>query len=305
MILTLIATAIGLAVLFVAPLQVSYAGSDNCASWSGCVTTDAADRGIRTVVTKTDDDIVPARGKPGQYGEAPERTAWRTFEERMIPACSGNTFPGGDTLCNTAVSCAGDDQIRYWIWHRYTDFVRNPDGSISSTPDPDGWVQLPGSYCLGPDDPGVPTIGQVIARVQTGFKDLPLPTSGIQVDPAPNTLVNIPTAFFAGGNTTARFSPTILGTTVDIDAKATSWTWHWGDGSPPQTFSTPGEPKRPVVSHVYTRPGGYSATVTVTWTGSFNIAGSAETFAIRQPVTITSEAVGVQVREARTQLVDE
>lgn len=300
----LLATVIAVITSVVVP-GAAHAGGHDCDSWSGCVGTEGRDKGIRTVVTKVRDDVVPARGAPGQYGEAPERTAWRTYEEGMIPACYGNTFPGGDALCNTALSCPGDDQIRWWIWHKYTDHVRNPDGTVTSTPDPGGWEQLPGSYCLGPDDQGVPTIGQVIARVQTGFQDLPLPSSGIQVDPAPNTLVNIPTAFFAGGNTTAEFNPTILGTTVNIDAEATSWTWNWGDGSPPQTFSTPGEPKRPVVSHVYTRPGDYAATVTVTWTGSFSIAGSTETFAIRQPVTITSEPVAVQVREARTQLVDQ
>ena len=258
---------------------------------------------IRTRV-QVPSDPVPARGKPGEFGAAPGRTEWRTFVEEMVPACSGNAFPNGDLLCTLAVSCTGDDQIRYWIRHLYTQHTIQPDGTQTSVTDAQ-WTRLPGSYCLGPDDPGVPTIGQVIARVQTGFQDLPLPKAGPQVDPAPTTLVNIPTAFYAGDTNAATFSPTILGTTVNISAKATSWAWNWGDGSPVQTFSTPGVPKRPVVSHTYTTPGSYSATVTVTWTGTFSIAGSTETFEIRTPVTVTSPPVPVQVREARTELVDQ
>jgi hypothetical protein len=259
---------------------------------------------IKAAVTATRDDVVQARGQAGDWGEAPERMSWRMYQERMIPACSGNAFPGGDTLCAAALSCPDDDQVRWWIEHRYTSHTRQPDGSALSVTDP-GWTRLPGSYCLGPDDPGVPTIGQVIAQVQRGFRNLPLPKSGIQVDPAPSTLVNLRTAFFAGGDGDATFTPTILGTTVNIRAKATSWTWNWGDGSAPETFSTAGVPKRPVVGHTYTAPGQYSATVTVTWTGQFSIAGSTETFDIRQPVTVTSPPVAVQVREARSELVDQ
>jgi hypothetical protein len=149
----------------------------------------------------------------------------------------------------------------------------------------------------------VPTIGQVIAQVQSEFKNLPLPwqASG---RPAPTSLVNIPTAFFAGGPQTATFNPTILGTTVTINAKPTSWTWTWGDGAT-QTTSTPGVPKKPVVAHEYSKASDYSVSVATTWTGSFSVAGSAEVFPIRTPAVVQSAPVTVQVREARTQLVDQ
>ncbi len=220
----------------------------------------------------------------------------------MAPACSGNRREGGlDGLCNAAFSCPAEDQMRWWVWHRETNHTRDEAGNVSSVTG--GWFQEPGSYCLGPDDPGVPTIGQVIARVQSDFRNLPLPVAGIQVDPAPTSLVNIPTAFFAGGAQNATFNPTILGTAVTINAKPTSWQWTWGDGSS-STTTTPGVAKRPVVSHEYGQPRDYAVSVATTWTGTFTVAGSSEVFPIRTPAVVQSAPVTVQVREARTQLVD-
>jgi len=222
----------------------------------------------------------------------------------VAPACIGNTLQGAGELCMAAVSsCPADDQLRVWIWHRETQHVRDDAGNLAP-PVVGPWTQLAGSFCLGPDDPGVPTIGQVIAQVQADFRNLPLPVAGVQVDPAPNSLVNIPTAFFAGGAPSAQFTPTILGISVTIHATATSWAWSWGDGTT-QTTSTPGVPKRPVVAHEYRRAGEYTASVATTWTGTFSIAGSQEVFPIRTPAVVQSGPVNVQVREARTQLVDQ
>lgn len=297
--------AVGLLVWTLVLIPTSaYGAANDCESWAGCVDASRGPAGtINASVKKVKSDTVPGRGAPGDYGEAPERTHWKTLEEYMAPACSGNGVNGPKNICAAAMTtCPGTDQVRWWVWHRVTEHVRNESGPPTSTVGE--WIRRPGSYCLGPDDPGVPTIGQVIAQVQTGFRNLPLPTSAIQVDPAPATLVHIPTAFFAGGDQTATFAPVILGTRVTINARATSWTWTWGDGSAPQTFTTAGVPKRPVVSHVYDHSGDYPASVTVTWTGTFSIAGSTEVFEIRTPVEVESAPATVSVREARTELVD-
>ena len=126
----------------------------------------------------------------------------------------------------------------------------------------------------------------------------------MQADPAPTSLVNIPTAFFAGGEQSATFTPTILDTTVTINATPTQWVWTWGDGTS-STTTTPGVPKRPVVAHEYTQARDHQVSVATTWTGTFSVAGSDEVFAIRTPAVVQSPPVIVQVREARTQLVDE
>lgn len=248
-------------------------------------------------------DVVP-RGNPATHGDAPGRRQWKTLEERLVPACVGNGLGNAQVLCAAAVNtCAGDDQIRYWIWQRETTHTRDETGVVTSGA-PGPWVQLPSSYCLGPDDPGVPTIGRIIAQVQVDFRNLPLPVAGIQTAPTPTSLVNVPTAFFAGGAPTATFTPTILGTTVTINAKASAWQWTWGDGTK-TTTSTPGVPKRPVVSHLYPRAGSYQVGLTTIWTGTFTLPGTTEVFTIRTPAPVPSEPVTVQVREARTQLVAE
>jgi hypothetical protein len=64
-------------------------------------------------------------------------------------------------------------------------------------------------------------------------------------------------------------------------------------------------PKRPVVAHEYVKAQDYAVSVTTTWTGTFTIPGSTEVFQIRTPAVVQSAPVTVQVREARTQLVDQ
>lgn len=248
-------------------------------------------------------DDVPARRKATPGGEASARTEWVELEEEYVtPACFGNGLHGDDALCQGAVTTCGPGRLRFWIWHRYVDAKRNPDGTVTRTERP--WEQLPGSYCLGGDDPGAPNYARAIAEIERGFAQLPLPTSGIEVAPAPTSLVRVPTAFYAGGEQSFQQTVSPAGVTVTVRAEPTSWTWHWGDGSAPQTFTTPGVPRRPVVSHTYEAPRDYSAQVAVTWKGTFTIAGSSEVFEIANEATVTSPPVTVQVREARTELVD-
>lgn len=248
-------------------------------------------------------DDVPARRTVTPGGEASARTEWVELEEEYVtPACFRNGLQGDDALCQAAVTTCGPGRLRFWIWHRYVDARRNPDGTVTRTERP--WEQLPGSYCLGGDDPGAPNYARAIAEIERGFAQLPLPTSGVEVAPAPTSLVRVPTAFYAGGEQSFEQTVSPAGVTVTVRAEPTSWTWHWGDGSPPQTFTTPGVPRRPVVAHTYDAARDYSARVVVTWKGTFTIAGSAEVFEIANEASVTSAPVTVQVREARTQLVD-
>jgi hypothetical protein len=248
-------------------------------------------------------DTVPGRGTPGTHGKAPGRTTWIELEEDMAPTCLGNTRTGGDALCPAALTTCPPGQLRWWVWHRETRVTLDPNGG-DPTRDVGPWQQEPGSFCLGNDDPGVPDYGRAISIIQQGFRNLPLPVADVQVDPAPTTLVNIPTAFYAGGAQT--FTQTVTpvpGISVTVNAKPTTWTWFWGDGTS-QAFTTAGAPKRPEVSHVYAEARDHSAYVEVIWTGTFSIAGSSQVFDIATPATVTSPPVAVQVREARAELVD-
>lgn len=240
---------------------------------------------------------VPGRGDPARTGPAEGRNEYEVVDEELAPACVGNGR--GDTaICTAAtLSCPSEDQTRFWIWHRVTRVVVEPPSRTVGE-----WKQEPGSYCLGPDDPGLPTIGRVIAQVRTDFQRLPLPKFAVRTDPAPETLVNVPTAFSAGTAAPVTFTPTILGTRVTITAKPTQWEWTFGDGAT-LTTTTPGTPRRPDVAHEYTRAGDMASSVRVTWTGIFTIEGSPEVFAIQTPAFVQGPPTTVAVREARTELV--
>lgn len=244
-------------------------------------------------------DVVPGRASASPAVAGAGR--WTTVNERMVPTCSGNAAGASDGMCVAAVSSCPMPLVRFWVWHQQVSWERAADGGVTSSQGP--WVQEPGSYCLGADDPGVPDYARAVALVQAGFRQLPLPRAQVQVAPAPDTLVRLPTAFYAGGPQS--FSQTVTpvpGVSVTVSARPTAWTWEWGDGTS-STVGTAGVAGRPVVSHVYERVGSVAARVSVSWTGTFMLPGSSQVFDIPTPAVVTSDPMVVQVRAARTELV--
>ena len=261
----------------------------------------AATEGDTIRVGGTSKDLEPYRDRATPGGGGTSVREWVEVEEFMTPACGANGLFGGDALCMAAIASCPVGEIRFWVWQRVVRHQLDEDPPVLEGE----WERLPGSYCLGADDPGVPDYGRAIARVQSGFQDLPLPRAAVEVAPAPTSLVQVPTAFFAGGAQSFEQTVTpVPGISVTVSARPTSWTWHWGDGTS-GTFGTAGEPRRPVVAHTYRQVRDFSALVEVTWQGSFTIAGSSEVFDITTPAVVTSAPVTVQVREARSQLVDQ
>lgn len=250
------------------------------------------DGGLDVVVTGGSSQAVPGRGD-GADGEAPGRTEWVTREEHIAPACSANGLDGPDVLCTNAVSsCPTPDQVRYWVWHRVTQHRLGPP----RTSEVGEWEQEPGSYCLGADDPGVPDIARALAQVQTAFDNLPLPKFATQINPAPRTLVNIPTRLSAGSAETATFTPVLLGIRITITARPTSWAWTFGDGETAETSV-------PLTEHVYRTTQRVGARVRVTWTGTFTVGSAPEVFPIRAPAFVQGPVSEVEVVQARVQLV--
>ena len=254
----------------------------------------ARDAGTIDVVARSGtSDRVPGRGD-GSQGEAPGRTEWITIEEFATPACGSNGLNGPQALCIGVVSsCPADDQVRFWIWHRVTEHRLGPPRTAVIG----AWSPERGSFCLGPDDPGVPDIGRVVSLVQVAFRSVPLPVFTTRTSPAPRTLVNLPTRFSAGEAKPLRFSLVLVGVPVLITATPVSWAWTFGDGT---TGTTTG----PSTEHVYARAGEEAASVRVTWHGSFSLGGSPEVFVIRAPVYVQGLVTAVDVRQARTELVD-
>ncbi|MDX6197233.1 MAG: hypothetical protein QOJ79_384 [Actinomycetota bacterium] len=243
---------------------------------------------------------VTGRGD-GSYGPAPGRTTWREIEEDMTPTCWANSRQGADALCGAAVNTCPGGLIRFWVWHRVLEYTKQ-NGQTTSRVLRD-WYQEDGTFCLGADDPQVPTIAKVIDQVRTDFAHLPLVAAQVQSDPGPTTIVNMDTAFSAGSTQPQTFDPVLLGVTVHVTAKPVEWDWTWGDGTTSVT-TTPGVPKQPVVTHEYKRVTDAPVSVVVKFAGTFSVGADPTQFDIQQPAfSPPSAPVMVRVREARSELV--
>jgi hypothetical protein len=280
-------------VLVATPASAQQAGGGDSTDCISCTATAVSSGGsIEVEVVRGTSEKVPGRGD-GTYGEAPGRTEWKTVEEYVTPACSSNSLYGNEALCMAAFTCPADNLLRFWVWHRVTEWKAGPpvEKQVGE------WYQEPGSFCLGPDDPGITDIGRVIAQVQSGFQSLPLPTAAPQVSPAPETLVNIPTRLSAGSAEPVTLTTEPLaGIVVTVTATPVAWHWNFGDGSTQVTTV-------PDTEHTYLKAQRVDASVRVTWNGTFTLPGSGEVFPIRTPAYVQSEPTQVEVRQARSELV--
>lgn len=285
--------ALGAALLTLIVLPVpAHAASGDPALCNPCTVVGGTDGAVDVEVIRGTSEKVPGRGD-ASFGKAPGRTEWKTVEEYIAPACSANGLQGFEAMCMAALTCPADNLVRFWVWHRVTEWKLGPPPEENVGE----WYQEPGSFCLGPDDPGIPDIGRVIAEVQSGFQSLPLPKFTPEINPAPSTLVNIPTKLAAGTADVEQFTTEPLaGIRVRVTATPTEWRWTFGDGSTAVT----GVPR---TTHVYEKAREFGASVRVTWTGTFQLLGTDEAFPIRTPAYVQGPVTPVDVRQARTELV--
>lgn len=135
------------------------------------------------------------------------------------------------------------------------------------------------------------------------FTRLPLAPSPVTIQPAGGrVLVNIDTIAY----TTPQpqyLTTTILGTTLEVRATPTAWSWDFGDGAPPLIRTTPGAPyPNHTTAHPYTAPGNYTITVTTTWTGHYRPTGTTTWTPVDGTATTTTTTTLV-AEEARPRLV--
>lgn len=288
-------------VLFADVDRGASAAADNRADCLRCGPTGTAAGGMGGVdvtVVKGISDTVTGRDNSAT-GPAPGRQQWTTVEEYVTPACAGNALQGAANICMAALTCPADDLVRYWVWHRVTEWSAGPP----VTSQVGEWDQEPGSFCLGAEDPGITPIGLVIAAVQSGFQNLPLPEFTPDSRPMPTTLVNVPTSFAAGtADPVTLTTEPLAGIVVTVVATPVEWQWTFGDGGT-LTTKVPGRPGTDDVTHLYERAQTFGASVRVTWTGTFTLPGSSEVFPIRTPAYVQGPVAQVDVREARTELV--
>jgi hypothetical protein len=242
-------------------------------------------------------DPVPNRGKLTD-GESAEKQTWTHTDEYITPYCSGNGLHGGDAMCMAAATYCQDGRVGFWVWHQVTTFTRDPAPAKTVSKKVGSWTQEDGIFCLGADDPGVPTIGKVVSWVQDHFEDLAILPATVKAAPAPRTLVNIETRLSAGSAAVVDIPASTPWANVVVHAKPLRWRWHYGDGTVSPALTTPD------TTHVYREARLHDGVyVEVEWGGTFTVVGGTEAYPIVGTAVVRSEDVTLDVREARSQLV--
>ena len=136
--------------------------------------------------------------------------------------------------------------------------------------------------------------------MRSEFKDFPLEQATVQTHPGGESLVNAATAASSSIDGKDVVERTILGFAVRVTAVASTYTWHFGDGS---SLSAAARDAPPVeVEHVYARPGAVAVSLDVDYTGTFTVGDSPEVYEADGVAHIPGPATGLVLREARSQL---
>lgn len=140
-------------------------------------------------------------------------------------------------------------------------------------------------------------------QVQSETKDVVFPGLSVKVQPNGRTLVNLDTIVYTDENKVLTATVTLLGFPVVVEATPISYTWHFGDGSPALTTSTPGKayPSKEI-THKYTKRAAVSLTLTTNYAARFNVANTGWQY-VDGTVPITGPATPLLVREAVPVLV--
>jgi hypothetical protein len=130
---------------------------------------------------------------------------------------------------------------------------------------------------------------------------IPLPGLTLNVQPDGETLVNVPTIFWADPQP-FETSIDLLGREIEIEATPVSFTWVHGDGTT-QTTDHPGRPyPREDITHRYWQPSELEARVDTTYSVRFSIDGGGWTD-LGDVLVAAGPATVIDVHEAAPVLV--
>lgn len=140
-------------------------------------------------------------------------------------------------------------------------------------------------------------------QVRSETKNVMFPGLSVKVQPDGRTLVNLDTIVYTEDSKVASTTVSLLGFPVVVEATPISYTWHFGDGSPALTTSTPGKayPSKEI-THKYTKRAAVSLTLTTNYAARFNVANTGWQY-VDGTVPITGPATPLLVREAVPVLV--
>jgi hypothetical protein len=209
-------------------------------------------------------------------------------EYRYVPACIANSPVDEHPTCESAITnCPEPESRMHWVYRRVP-----PDNEFRL-------VHEPPFVCIGPNDPVDPRAA-VAAVIESEFQRVAVARGVAEINPNPRTLVNVATRFQTPTPERYDIPLTLLGQSVVITAQAEKWTWHTGDG----VEVTTKKGTRGFVEHVYRKSGQFSPYVVITWSGTYSVNGQ-PMGAIPGTVTSQGEPGSIDVRQARTQLVDQ
>lgn len=188
--------------------------------------------------------------------------------------------------------------------HRLNDGICNrlPDGTIQGPSRCKAWFD----YLDGQKrrDTAQKAIDQIRTQIQQQTVNVPLPKLSVRIQPTGRTLVNLDTIVYTDQKKQTKVTVTLLGYPVTVIGEPVSYTWHFGDGTPDVTTTSPGGPyPSKEITHKYLRRGDVKLSVTVNYAAAFAIAGS-QAMPIAGTLPITGPQTPLQVREAVPVLVD-
>ncbi len=216
-------------------------------------------------------------------------------EQRIAPACSGNSPYQDAILCMGAVSiCATPGDVAYWVWTRQVDLT------VPGQDPPWHRTSAPPYVCYGPGSPVISRTDAIAGLVQRDFGTYPLPRGRLRTEPGGATLVNLQTNVYTDAVRDETFTVTLLGQPVVITAHAQQWTWHFGDGNE-LTTDSPGRRGSLDIPHDYRRAGRVAPYVVIEWSGTYRPPGAATALPVRGTATTTGPVSGLDVRQARSQ----
>jgi hypothetical protein len=196
--------------------------------------------------------------------------------------------------------------IGYYVTQRQRLVQPNGEPVDGQTPPPGQTVGTPyGQFatiyggCVDVTDLNPPPSPDEVFRY---FQALPLPQLVARQQPPGNALVGLPVIFFTDSAPAQTFTVDIRGFAVVIQAAATGFTWHTGDGKD-ITTTDPGKPyPDQTITHDYAS-GTYTASLTTTWGARYTVDGGPPQ---QVPGTTTTDgpATTFAVLQARTVLTN-